>query len=248
MDFPRDLNKDNYLRASDEDWKMMLKNSPLSRRTNKEIVNTLKSLAEQSGKEKKRDKSQGRKGSDKGNMSEDEDFNHHTFSQTNPIFAKFYHNKSVEFHSYNYKNKGMNSDDYTWKIQGFAQLSEYSSQLAKDMNEKYEYITKMTLESFGEEKEIQTEPFRQSIMYYLELIHGYEHPEFEYKQINTLLPKEFKAAIKTMCCLPQNLHFGVLNKIPIDFKVYELIHIGLLVMETKFQIELMYGLLPLEVS
>jgi hypothetical protein len=43
----------------------------------------------------------------------------------------------------------MNSDDYTWKIQGFAQLSEYSSQLAKDMNEKYEYITKMTLESYS---------------------------------------------------------------------------------------------------
>lgn len=247
LDFPRDYNKNKYLRANDEEWRAMLESSPLNKKSTNEIVMALKNIADNIEKEKPmkgKDKL-----SNKSAIPEDEDFSWHATSNPTPLYRTFFGKNSAHFLSFDSRKLArITSDDYSWKIQGYAHISEYSEQLAQDINEKYDYIFKMTLGSFGEEKGIQTEPFRQSVIYYLELIHGYEHLEFDYKQINMLLPKEFKAAIKTMCSLPQNMNIEIFQQIPIAFKDFEMIHIGLLVMESKFQIELMYGLLLLELE
>jgi len=245
LDFPRDYNKNKFLRANDEEWKVMIESSPLNKKSTNEIVLALKTIAETAEKEKP---TKGKTAS-KTDIPEDEDFSWQGTVNLTPLYRTLFGKKPAQFTSYNYrKSPGITSDDYSWKIQGYAHIAEYSEQLAQDINEKYDYITKMTLESFGNEKGIRTEPFRKSVIYYLELIHGYEHLDFEYKQINILLPKELKAAIKIMCSLPQNMNYDLLQQIPIEFKEFELIHIGLLVMESKFQIELMYGLLPFELD
>jgi len=51
--------------------------------------------------------------------------------------------------------------------------------------------------------------------------------------MNVLLHKDLKLALKTIGSTPQNFNFGILNKIPIDFKPYEICHIILLIMGNK---------------
>ena len=48
--------------------------------------------------------------------------------------------------------------------------------------------------------------------------------------MGNLLPQDFRLAIKTMACLPQDLNFHLINKIPIEFKTYEVCHASLLIM------------------
>jgi len=135
---------------------------------------------------------------------------------------------------FDFKEKTITSEEYEWNIHGLDQVSEVYQEIADNITSKYEYITKMTLGSFCDYNDVKTDPFRKSIISYIEFLHGYEHLDFDYKQMGNLLPQDFRLAIKTMACLPQDLNFHLINKIPIEFKTYEVCHASLLIMEAKF--------------
>lgn len=243
LDFPRDVQKDNYMRATDEGMKGMLKNSPLARKSNGEVIKQLNELSQKSENEEK--KNEEKPNEKELNFNKDEPDNGYlATTMSNQMFNKFYSNKLIAFETS--KNHLLTADDYNWKINGFSKLSDYSPALADSINEKFEYIMKMTQNSFGETVEVKTGPFRNGIVYYIENIYGYVHRDYDYKEMNNLLQKEFKSVIKCSASTPNCFHFGISSKNPFDFKPNELLHVYLLVMETKFHIELMYGLLALE--
>jgi len=268
FDFPRDQQKDAYLKADDELWKTMVKNSPMLKRTNEDIIQQLRKLANENGtadQEEIKDESEAQKivfevqksqektpkNSSLDDLGEDtipseELSSITTCPHNNSILESFFGTKPVFFESYPTNKKTIDIEVYEWKTIGYPFLLEGFPEITSKIDAKLEYINKMTLGNFGNEKNVKTDPFRRAIVYYLENIHGYSHPDFDYKQMNVLLHKDLKLALKTIGTTPQNFNFGLLNKIPIDFKPYEVCHIILLIMEAKFQIELMYGVLGLK--
>jgi len=247
LDLPRDPQKDLYLRTNDETWKTMMKNSPLMRTTNQDILEELNKLAKKAEEEKEgsEDKSKVDPPSEKADDSIDygDDLSFEG-SKIHTIFSKFFGDRKIEFLST--KQKRADNNIYEWKIHGYSTLEEYFPEIAKDIDLRYDYIVNLTLECFGEIKGVKTQPFRKAIQYYIELIHGYEYVDFDYKKINTLLHKDMKLAVKTIASTPQNINFGIINKFPEELETYEICHIALLAMEAKFHIELMYGILALQ--
>lgn len=260
LDLPRDPTKDIFLRANDEMWRSMVKTSPVAKSTgasqsftdekianNMEILEELDKMVKKDEEEKEENLNKAHSEAPISEKADDSiDYGEDLFEGTraSTLYNKFFGDKKMEFVST--KQKKIDSDIYEWKTNGYTVVDEHFPEIAKYIDLKYDYIQNLTLSSFGEVKDVKTDPFRKSIFYYIELIHGYEHVDFEYKRINTLLRKELKLAVKTMGSTPQNLTFSMLNKFPIEFKTYEICHIALLVMEAKFQIELMYGFFALK--
>jgi sestrin len=162
------------------------------------------------------------------------------------LFERFFGKKTPEFRTFEYKDQCTYSSDYTWRFHGLSLLSNHFPELANQINEKYLYLTNMTTKSFGEALGVNTKPYRIAIYHYTEYIHGYFHSEYEYKEVNNLLHKDLKAYIKAVACMPQSITTTTLSKVPVELKPFEICHIALLVMQAKFHIELMYGLLSLE--
>ena len=163
--------------------------------------------SEKANKEEEKKEDGGRRGSDKDKNCwppEDPEFpqNLCTSSKTklksiavkeSEVFRKFFPDISPEFRPYQQK---YNTEDYTWKIQGAAQMEENSPELANQITDLIDYIMKMTLGKynlyiylinfrFGEAK-VDTEPLRQSVVRYIENIYGYEHLGFDYSQVSMI--------------------------------------------------------------
>jgi len=241
---------------------MIKTSSPLARKENNEMLEKLKFFEkkgdndkndqkkenkpdnvskEEEKKEDEKKEGEGRRGSEKdAKAGDDDEVLQNTSVKEFAIFKKFFGNyDEPRFTSY---NPHYNTEDYTWKIQGSAFMSEISPELADYISELNEYIMRMTLGKFGEAN-VDTEPLRQSVIYYIERIYGYEHPDFEYKQVNVLLKKEFKTAIRAAAVMPYTVTYQIMNKVPVEFPSHERVHLALLIMAAKFQIGLMYAYL-----
>jgi len=245
FDFPRDPVKDIYLRADDETWQTMMKDSPLMRSTNEGILDELNKLAEaeEATKDDKNKDTNTEKGDDSIDYGDDMSSEG---PRNNAIFRKYFGDMTVKFDTILNRRKKIDSNSYEWKTNGYLLLEESFPAVAKCIDLKYDYINSLTLDCFGAVKDVKTDPFRKSIFYYIELIFGYEHHDFDYKKMNKLLHKDTKLAVKTMGTTPQNLSMSLMNQFPVEFKTYEICHIALLIMEAKFHIELMYGFLALQ--
>jgi len=244
LDFPRDPQKDFYLRADDDTWKSMMKNSPLMKTTNQDILEELDKLAKKAEEEEKDEKKNDPPTSEKADESLDygEDLSFEGY-RNNSIYYKFFGEKKIDFLS---TRKRVDNGIYEWKMHGYPVLDEDFPEIAKFIDSKYDLIHTLTLSSFAEKEGVQTQPFRKALDYYIQNIHGYEYMDFDYQMINKLIHKDLKLAIKTIGSTPQNLNHGIINRFPAGFKTYEFCHVALIVMEAKFQIELMYGIIALE--
>lgn len=96
----------------------------------------------------------------------------------------------------------------------------------------------MTKGMFGTEV-VDTGPFREAIHMYLMGISGLKDDAMQYHRINKVLQYQHKVYIKKMFCEPNNItinDFKELTKLLPE----ERAHIGVIVMETKKRVEMIY--------
>lgn len=131
-----------------------------------------------------------------------------------------------------------NLDDFNWEEHVYSILLKYIPTFADCLNTEAVYSYQMTKNSFGQ-TEVETGPFRLAIQMYLLYIFGLKDDACDYNKINKVLQHPHKVYIKRMMCEPHNLtwdDFKGLTKLMPE----ERAHIGLLVMETKKRVELLY--------
>ena len=47
--------------------------------------------------------------------------------------------------------------------------------------------------------------FCTAVTHYIQNIHGISHDDYDYSEVNAILPRDLKAYIKTTCCYPERL-------------------------------------------
>lgn len=135
-------------------------------------------------------------------------------------------------------NSIQNYDDFNWEEHVYSILFKFMPAFADCLNNEAIYGFQMTKNTFGQ-NEVDTAYFRLAIHNYLQYIFGLKDDACDYNKINKVLQYPHKVYIKRMMCEPHNLTAD-------DFKDLtqllpeERAHIGILVMETKKRVELLY--------
>jgi len=131
--------------------------------------------------------------------------------------------------------------DYSWQEQGYSLVSRFYPKLAALLDEEFTHIYNLTYNTFSDEVNIDTTPFRSAIWHYVHRLKGLLHDDFNYRDVNVYLDKVMKTIIKKVICCPEVIVKEDLITIT-GFKEEEKIHMCLVALEAKKQAELIYGL------
>ena len=129
--------------------------------------------------------------------------------------------------------------EYNWEDHTFSTLHKYDQNAANCINRISEFGFEMTNGCYGGEQVRTTLPFRDAIVKYLMYIHGIVDQYFNYEQTNKYLQREFKGVIKKMITNPLTVEVKDFDMIT-SLSPEERSHVGVIVMETKRRIELIY--------
>eukprot|EP01016_Furgasonia_blochmanni_P031051 TRINITY_DN3213_c0_g4_i2.p1 TRINITY_DN3213_c0_g4~~TRINITY_DN3213_c0_g4_i2.p1 ORF type:complete len:327 (+),score=57.40 TRINITY_DN3213_c0_g4_i2:182-1162(+) len=210
------------------------------RQDRKEVVEMLKKLAE----DEKADTTKSEGPHPEGNF-EEADFSK-TIALTSPILDKYCGVQSIQFGGMDFKGgyKLTLDIEYSWKSNGFSFTNEFFPELAKMIDQELDLLMKMSVNSFGGETNINTQPFRRAVWYYIDDIFGYKHEGFDSRQVNLILKRPIKSFIKKVTTSPWSISKQEIIGINFSFTLSsaEIAHTSLIACEAKFHLELMYAL------
>jgi len=149
--------------------------------------------------------------------------------------------KQVDFDVRSKDYRPFRVQDYSWQEHGYSLVSRFYPKLAALLDEMFTHTYNMTYNTFSDETNIDTTPFRSSIWHYVHRLKGLLHDDFNYKDVNVYLDKSLKAYVKKVVCCPEIIIKDDLVSI-IGFTNEEKIHICLVALEARRQAELLYGL------
>ena len=159
---------------------------------------------------------------------------------------KYKHSK----YDYTYKDFDVKSKDYettsiydyNWEENAFSLLSRFYNGAADLLDEEFEFIYNMTDNRCYDIKDVDTSSFRAAIWCYVHRLYGVSHDDFNYEKVNKLLNIDLKKYIKTVVCYPERCTKEQFVNMGLQFRTKEKIHICLLAMEARKQVEMIYGL------
>lgn len=132
--------------------------------------------------------------------------------------------------------------DYSWEDHGFSLSNRLYMDIGNHLEDKFSVATNMTYYTMGEVRDVDTTAFRRAIWSYIHCLYGIMHDDYNYGQVNQLLERNLKAYIKTMTCYPERLTRKDYDNVMREFKHSEKVHVNLMLLEARFQAELLYAL------
>eukprot|EP00742_Colponemidia_sp_Colp-10_P007485 GILJ01008064.1.p1 GENE.GILJ01008064.1~~GILJ01008064.1.p1 ORF type:complete len:558 (-),score=46.77 GILJ01008064.1:368-2041(-) len=132
--------------------------------------------------------------------------------------------------------------DYCWEDHGYELVNQFYQGAAQLLDDEFTYIYNMTDQTFGENRGIDTLPFRRAVWYYVHRLYGMSHDDYDYREVNVFLPREVKAFTKKIACTPEFISQTDFHNLILKLRPEEKCHIILLSWEAKRQAELLYGL------
>ncbi|XP_059084156.1 sestrin-3-like isoform X2 [Tigriopus californicus] len=134
-------------------------------------------------------------------------------------------------------------NDFSWKIHGFPTAeSLYNEDICRSLDDKFDIISNLTYMTIGKYTSVDTTMFRRSVQNYIQCLYGIRQDDYDYGEVNELLPRPLKKYIKTLCCYPDRCQLSDYQSIMTDFLDSEKVHVCLLACEAKFEASLIYAL------
>jgi len=131
--------------------------------------------------------------------------------------------------------------DYSWDDHGFSILSNFYSEIAMLLDEKFRIskniYKKLEKNSNGGKK--PTVMFQRAIWTYVQHIHGVDHDDYNYGDIKEHIGEDIMDFVSICCLQPDEYPFAT-KKSTISHS--QKVHISILMMEAKLQSNLLYSL------
>lgn len=149
--------------------------------------------------------------------------------------------KHVDFDVRSTSYSILRQQDYSWKEHGYSFIGGFFSSVAEALDEEFQHIYNMTENTFNAAQNVNTQPFRQSIWYYVLRLKGIFHDDFNYRAVNTFMNKNLKVYVKKLACAPQTVTKYDFKDIGLNLRKEERAHIALLVIEARKQADILYA-------
>uniref|UniRef100_A0A7S1THV5 Uncharacterized protein n=1 Tax=Compsopogon caeruleus TaxID=31354 RepID=A0A7S1THV5_9RHOD len=148
--------------------------------------------------------------------------------------------EDFDVHSRDYKL--LRAHEFSWSREGYSLVSLFSKDLARVLDDQFELIQCLTDGCIGNTAGVDTSPFREAIWKYAQRLNGIEHDDYNYARINKLLQRPLKVLVKKVVCNPETISQGDFERMGLQLRTEERVHIILLAMESRKQCALLYGL------
>lgn len=157
-------------------------------------------------------------------------------------FDKFLNKYCTVYHDFDPHSEEYRSYlEFNWFDHGYYILKNVYPEGIDSLNNEIDWITSLTTNSLGEEdSQLNTLPIRYAISCYIEKILGYYHEDYNYSNVNRLLPVNYKKFIKNVACYPHRLEIKDFIMMNLAFNNEEIMHIILLVAIIKLRTQLTY--------
>jgi len=133
--------------------------------------------------------------------------------------------------------------DYSWQEHGFSVLNRfYDADGSNLVDDKFSIAENLTYRTMASHSGVDTFVFRRAIWNYIDVLFGICHDDYDYKEIDELLPRPLKKFIKTAICFPDKLAKKDYRDSMKELKHSEKVHINILIMEARLQGEMLYAL------
>jgi len=160
-------------------------------------------------------------------------------------FARFIGKHDLYHEDFDMKSKSytvFRVHEWNWKDDGFELARRFLPGAATLLDEEFDHIYTMTYNSFNENKNVDTLPFRRAIWQYVQRIKGMFHDDYNYREVNLLLNPSSKSYIKKITCFPETIVVSDFQNIGYQLTPDEKVHVALLAVESSKQSALLYGL------
>lgn len=137
-------------------------------------------------------------------------------------------------------SRPVHPSDFNWRDQGYHILEKLSQRIAEKLWDTLSYTYSMTYNTLGEEDEVSTEPLRRAIWMYTQRVYGLDYDDYDYKEVNLLLPINTKQYLKKIACVPHTVTQDDYSNVDLEVSHDEHIHINLLVFGARLEAELIY--------
>lgn len=100
----------------------------------------------------------------------------------------------------------------------------------------------LTYNKLSTQDDVNTEPFRTAIWYYIQRLYGVRNDHYDYARVNRFMTIATKAFAKKVACYPETITGYDLDSFTTMFTPDEKVHIVMLATEARRQAALLYGL------
>lgn len=105
------------------------------------------------------------------------------------VFEKHKLNKYIQYVNFNNREDKIHDvEDFSWDFHAYDLYSKFLPNLVEAVHNQMKYAFNMTNNTYGTKtNNIDTSYFRQSIVYYMQMIHGLRDDQFNSQDINKVL-------------------------------------------------------------
>mmetsp|Transcript_55846 Transcript_55846/g.131826 ORF Transcript_55846/g.131826 Transcript_55846/m.131826 type:complete len:211 (-) Transcript_55846:24-656(-) len=132
--------------------------------------------------------------------------------------------------------------DFCWKVHGVSLMEQYYPDLSSLLDREFDYAFEMTSNTLNGRQGVDTQPFRQSVWYYVLRVMGLCHDDFDYHLVNRLLNIKVKQYVKKLSCSPNMITSNDYDDMGYKFQPDEQVHVNILAIQARRQAELIHAL------
>ncbi|PAA67509.1 hypothetical protein BOX15_Mlig021504g1 [Macrostomum lignano] len=132
--------------------------------------------------------------------------------------------------------------DYSWEEDGSCLIDRFLPAFGTELNRRFQACSSLTYGTMGPNQDVETTPFRRAIWYYILSIFGLRHDDYDYQLINKLLNIDLKKYCKLVACCPDQVTKAHYKGAMPGFRQSEKVHVNLVIMDSRMQASLLYGL------
>jgi len=137
-------------------------------------------------------------------------------------------------------------EDFPWDDDVVPRLDRHYNGVGSLLDEEMRVIRELTYHTFRDIEGVDTLPFRDAIWYYVQRITGLFHDDYDYREVNLLVNREFKNYCKKVTCTPDEVNFSDFANLGYDLSVSEKVHAVLIAVEARKYSAIMYGMRALD--
>lgn len=132
--------------------------------------------------------------------------------------------------------------DFNWQDHAYSLVNNYYLSVGDLLDSKFNTAYNLTYNTLATREHVDTSKLRRAIWMYLHCTCGIMFDDYNYGEVNQLLERSLKTFIKTASCYPELTKKEVYDAFWKRFRHSEKVHVNIVLLEGRFQVELLYAL------
>nr|XP_039250286.1 sestrin-3-like [Styela clava] len=132
--------------------------------------------------------------------------------------------------------------DFNWQDHAYSLVNSYYQPVGDMLDAKFDTAYNLTYNTLATKEHVDTSKLRRAIWMYIHCTCGIMFDDYNYGEVNELLERSLKLFIKTASCYPELTTKPVYDGFWKHFRHSEKVHVNIVLLEGRFQVELLYAL------